>query len=1639
MTSLRLFSAATLLLLSSAQVTQAAQSISYTYNAFGLIETIDGPRIDVSDVTSYTYTAQGLRSSITNALGHTTQITSYDSNNRPLQWTDANGLITQLSYTNAGELSQYTVSGQTTELHYDGVGNLIGILPPHGAWLYLQYNDARQLIQIEDIAGNTIVYTRDLAGNITLQQTKDAQGQLVYSQQQVFDELSRLIQTIRASGSSETYQYDNNDNLTQVIDAKNQSQSLAYDALNRLVTQTNALNDNTQYYYDAEDNLTQVIDPKGLITQYSYDAFGNQITQHSPDTGLTSYTYDNANNRINQTDARGISTQYSYDALNRLTSITYPNSSSSINYDVSYSYDTGAYAIGHLSRITDSSGSTEYAYNSLGELITQTQTLGSQSYITQYAYDNTGRLSTMTYPSGKVITYHYNTQAQITDITLDDKGQITTLMNSASYLPFGGLKQLTFGNGQLLSKSFDLNYQLNHQSLTHTDGQTVEHLQSINYSVDPLGNITQISNTADSLFLTQDYLFDYDALSRLISAQSNLNDYLYRYDRDGNRLQLTINGDIVDYTYPLSSNHLSGISGAMSQSLTYDAVGNLISTHTRDYTYGDNNRLVQVREGGSLIADYSYNANGQRVSKTRYLAGNSTQTTQQTTHFIYDKSGNLIAEHQGSGESLNEYVYVNGKRLALIASASETAAPTTGVILDNSDSSTVFAGDWTISTSVSGFEGENYQHHSANGASPDGLVIDNTDTSFSTTGTWTASTSVSGFEGTNYQHHFANGASPDGMVIDNTDAAFSTTGTWTASTSASGYEGINYQHHSANGASPDGLVIDNTDASFSTTGTWTASTSVSGYEGDNYQHHVANGASPDGLELDNSDSSVFTVGNWNNSTSASGFLGTNYQYAPAGTGTQSFTWTGDITTAGQYHVYAKWTASSNRASNAAYTITHSTGQSLVTQNQKFNGGQWNLLGTYTFNQSTTNITLTDDADGYVIADGIKLVPIDAAPNTATWTLPVPSDGNYTVYAKWTAGSNRASNAAYTINHTQGQTTTLQNQQLNGGQWNSLGQYHFTAGQTTVSLTDVADGYVIADSIKLVPEGALPNTATWTLTIPSDGNYTVYAKWTAGSNRASNSAYTINHTQGQTTTLQNQQLNGGKWNDLGQYSFTAGQTTVTLSDIADGYVIADSIKLVPEGALPNTATWTLTIPSDGNYTIYAKWTAGSNRASNATYTITHAAGDTTLTQNQQLNGGKWNDLGQYSFTAGQTTVTLSDIADGYVIADSIKLVPEGALPNSVTWNPGLVGTAEYDVYAKWTAGSNRASNAQYTITHAQGSDTIQTNQQLNGGQWNLLGTYTLDSLSDINLTDQGDGYVIADSIKLIPTGNSVTTMGGLYYIHTDHLDTPKLMTNTVGDVVWSSKQTPFGQMLTDSDPDGDGQHVNLNFRFPGQYFDKETGLYYNYFRYYDPELGRYITSDPIGLAGGINTYAYVGGNPLNWTDIFGLEKYLDLYVDLPGSGDDNETYEFNPFTQEVDVGHTFIGARDTDTGTSLILGKYPTPNSILNPLKGQTTSSGYIKDDTGTPYDHKVSRRLTDNQYNNFKQCMNTPSTSYDLDRDNCTDWSLKCAAKAGQLFTDHQGKWPGGGGSNPGMLGRELMGYQGGYDVFRDLLGHDID
>jgi RHS repeat-associated protein len=108
-----------------------------------------------------------------------------------------------------------------------------------------------------------------------------------------------------------------------------------------------------------------------------------------------------------------------------------------------------------------------------------------------------------------------------------------------------------------------------------------------------------------------------------------------------------------------------------------------------------------------------------------------------------------------------------------------------------------------------------------------------------------------------------------------------------------------------------------------------------------------------------------------------------------------------------------------------------------------------------------------------------------------------------------------------------------------------------------------------------------------------------------------------------------------------------------------------------------------------------------------------------------------------------------------------------------------------------------------------------------------------------------------SILLVPK----LAFAELYFVHNDQLGANKL-TDTQRTIVWQGKRQPFG--ATEVVVGGD----EFNQRFPGQYFDEESGLHYNYFRDYDPSTGRYIQSDPIGLRGGLNTYGYALQNPIS---------------------------------------------------------------------------------------------------------------------------------------------------------------------------------
>lgn len=206
--------------------------------------------------------------------------------------------------------------------------------------------------------------------------------------------------------------------------------------------------------------------------------------------------------------------------------------------------------------------------------------------------------------------------------------------------------------------------------------------------------------------------------------------------------------------------------------------------------------------------------------------------------------------------------------------------------------------------------------------------------------------------------------------------------------------------------------------------------------------------------------------------------------------------------------------------------------------------------------------------------------------------------------------------------------------------------------------------------------------------------------------------------------------------------------------------------------------------------------------------------------------------------------------------------------------------------------------QYTIHHNGGSIEVTQNQQVNGGLWVPLGAYDLvpGQSHRVTLSQSGaTGNAVADAVRFVRVGDiKVVSADAIRFVKNDaenasymlwdHLFTPKKLVDSSSTVTWDASLTPYGVMESEL-----GSAVQ-SLRLPGQYVDEENGrgtsglthpLYYNFHRDYDPAIGRYVQTDPIGLAGGMNTYAYANGNPTKYSDPTGKVAVVDDAVIITG--------------------------------------------------------------------------------------------------------------------------------------------------------------
>ncbi len=299
--------------------------------------------------------------------------------------------------------------------------------------------------------------------------------------------------------------------------------------------------------------------------------------------------------------------------------------------------------------MTDPSGSTAFGYDARGRLVSQSTAINGvpDPYVVSRTYTPGSRMSSFTYPNGRTINYDRSScMCSISKVTTTHNSVTKTLVDNLSYRPFGSAQGMGTGNGGTVSNIYDQNARL----VVANPGAPKEQ----SYTYDANGNLTSITGASTPWF---NRTYSYDALNRLAGASGSFGMVSYAYDKVGNRVSVNENGYADYYTYASGTNRLDSVTGANPVSYTYDANGNITGIGSRILTYNQNNRLIKVEEGGSILGQYTYNGLGQRVVK---------QVGANAIYFIYDFEGNLIAEAALDGSITVSYLYMGQNRMARV-------------------------------------------------------------------------------------------------------------------------------------------------------------------------------------------------------------------------------------------------------------------------------------------------------------------------------------------------------------------------------------------------------------------------------------------------------------------------------------------------------------------------------------------------------------------------------------------------------------------------------------------------------------------------------------------------------------------------------------------------------------------------------------------------------------------------------------------------------------------------------------------------------------------------------------------------------------------------------------------------------------
>ncbi len=566
---------------------------------------------------------------------------TYNTYGQVTEVKDANGNITQYEYfptTGYFKKIKRDPAGinAITQLTYDAFGYLDQVTDANNHITNYDFNELGWLIQEKNPRNYLTKYTHDENGNVTKVERQANAGAAQWQKVETTYDILNHPKTIKDPlNRITTYNYDNNENLSSIVDAENHTTTYDYDERNKLFKVTDANNSPgvTQYDYDINGNLAKISDANSHATNYAYDLFDRKASETFADGKVYSYAYDKNSNLTDLTKpstAPAVTINYAYDALNRLTGKLYPAHPS---LNATYAYDLS-------SRLVDANvtgASNHFTYDPLNRLQSNTQTIASLIYNLGYEYDKAGNRTKVTYPSGKNIVYKYDVNDNmdlvnagflpIVDYTYDtlDRRTIRAFPSSVP-APSSVMRDLY---------QYDLANQL-----TDLKNNAVSDVLIAQYAYptyDNAGNRKQMQTSGVPGAQTINYTYNniYE-LTGVTGSQT----HSYAYDNVANRLT----ADGTTYV-PNTVNQYTQVG---TTNYTYDLNGNLTYDGVNTYTYDEENRQTTANRSG-MSAQYAYDAFNRRIAKTV----NGT-----TTYFIND-GDREIEERTAAGALSADYAYGN--------------------------------------------------------------------------------------------------------------------------------------------------------------------------------------------------------------------------------------------------------------------------------------------------------------------------------------------------------------------------------------------------------------------------------------------------------------------------------------------------------------------------------------------------------------------------------------------------------------------------------------------------------------------------------------------------------------------------------------------------------------------------------------------------------------------------------------------------------------------------------------------------------------------------------------------------------------------------------------------------------------------